>query len=271
MAICNVVQLIEPQQCIGDSLPIINDNFANLNSSACQLETKVNDLSSTISAGITNYINESTFVYAINTSGDSGIVGTQDLTNQWQNVYTSPSKTPLRITVPAAPFARKAAVTARLYVRKIETPFTTFWARLGRFSNATEVAAIPTAPLEVLSVGCNEPGGTGGSSGHPITLEQYYKLEPNTIYHFGLQTYFTATYGTWGWCEINGWHTWFLDGPLYQGQGSTLRNPDPNNYSHIYAAVVPPVSPSVILDVPGTFEAGDTSLKCSSYIKVSII
>lgn len=46
MAICNSVQTILPQQCIGDSLPIINNNFSNLNTDICTLLTLINELSS---------------------------------------------------------------------------------------------------------------------------------------------------------------------------------------------------------------------------------
>lgn len=272
MSICNVVETIQAQQCIGDSLPIINSNFANLNNSACTLETRLNELSSTVIAGVTNYVNDSSFVYAVNSSGTTGVVGTQDLTNQWQNIYTNPSKAPLRVTVPSASFARKAAITARLYVRKVDQPFSTFWGRIGRFTNATEVAADPAAPLEVLAVGAGEPGGEPSTGSIVINLEQYYNLLPNTIYYFGLQSYFIATYGPWGWYEVNGWHTRYDDGPPLQGQSNILRNSNPNSYSQIYAAVVPPVPNAVTrMDLPGPFEDGDTSLKCSSYIKVSII
>ena len=272
MAICNVVQTIQPQQCIGDSLPIINNNFVNLNSSVCELESQTTSLSSTVNAGVTRYVNESTFVYTINSSGSFGTIGTQDLTNQWQNVYTDPQKTPLRVVIPQATFKRKAIITARLYARRIDSAFTTYWARIGRFTNATEVAADPVAPLEVLTVGCKEFGGPSSTTGQSLELQEYYNLEPNTDYYFGLQTYFIATGGPWGWIEVNGWQTWAPGtGPLYQGQGLDLRNPDPNNYNYIYASVVEPIPNSITMDLPGPFEGGDTSLKCSSFIKAVII
>lgn len=277
MAICNVVRLIEPQQCIGDSLPIINDNFVNLNSSVCQLETQTTNLSSAFSAGITEYLNESSFVYSVNSSGTTGVIGTLDITNQWQNIYTSPQKNPLRITVPQASFKRKALITAKLYVRRIDSAFTTYWARIGRFTNATEILPDPTAPLDVLAVGCGEFGGTSSTEANAIHLEKCYNLEPNTVYHFGLQSYFIATSGPFGWYEVNGWQSWAVDnGPPFQGQTLELRNPDPTNYAYIYASRVlgTPWAPNpngIGMDLPGPFETGDTSLRCSSYIKATII
>lgn len=48
MAICNSVQTIAASECIGDSLPKINNNFANLNTDLCSLNTTVTTLSNQV-------------------------------------------------------------------------------------------------------------------------------------------------------------------------------------------------------------------------------
>jgi len=41
MSTCNFITVIDENQCIGDSLPIINNNYGNLNSAVCELSSRV--------------------------------------------------------------------------------------------------------------------------------------------------------------------------------------------------------------------------------------
>jgi hypothetical protein len=273
MSICNVVQTIQPTQCIGDSLPVINNNFNNLNNSVCTLDTRTTEISGKISAGITEYYNESTFIYSANTGG----LITPGLSNQWQNVYTNPLQAPLRVVVPQSPIARKAFITGFLYVRKKGNTFATYWSRLARFATSNVLDTIPLFG-EVLSVSCNEAGASNASFGLPCYFNSGYNLLPNTEYIFGLQTYFLSTpsKASERWMEVNGFHN---SGTSLPFQGNGPRNTNPSTYQPIFATTMtpPPGQFGILLPsnplVPSSTPAylNDPSIKCASYIKVTIL
>jgi hypothetical protein len=59
MSDCNYISLIYEQECIGDSLVKINNNFNNINSAVCDLEANQSTLSASVTAFITTYLGSS--------------------------------------------------------------------------------------------------------------------------------------------------------------------------------------------------------------------
>ena len=59
MSDCNYTSIIYEQECIGDSLVKINNNFNNINNAVCELEVNQSTLSASVTAFITTYLGSS--------------------------------------------------------------------------------------------------------------------------------------------------------------------------------------------------------------------
>lgn len=200
------IEQIERTECIGNSLTKINSNFANLDEVAVDTKSDLETLATTVQQISSlngpfdrpQFKMESTFTYGANLW-----TGTPGLVNQWTDLITSSTKPfiPLKVVVSVPNQTRLALITARVHLRSIHNP-TSSWVRLGVF-NSTEFGV---DPIEVLDIAGIE-GMTQKSFGVPINLQAVYMLEPNLNYVFGVQTFFhrSARTDKYSSVIVNGW------------------------------------------------------------------
>lgn len=89
MSNCNYTSIIYEQECIGDSLVKINNNFNNLDNATCDLNANLSTLSAGITAFITNTISSSSTNWNNTYNTVSLLSSTWDQTTSVNTILTS--------------------------------------------------------------------------------------------------------------------------------------------------------------------------------------
>jgi hypothetical protein len=182
---------IEKTECIGNSLPKFNSNFTSLNEDITTITETINQLNGDVSAlkiseeasrkyvGAPGFYKESSFTYGVN-----HIYGTPSLQNTWHDIWTNPSKEPLRIKIKIQGAPKAVMLFGRVHLRFAYASHSA-WVRLARFSSMQR-DAVPMEVLDIASAG----GGLYTNVETALPLSAPYLLEPDTEYIFGLQSWF---------------------------------------------------------------------------------
>jgi hypothetical protein len=107
MSDCNYTSIIYEQECIGDSLVKINNNFNNINSAVCNLEAN----QSTLSAGVT------AFITATITGSSSNWNNTYNTVSQLSSSWTQTVSTVSTILTSYVPLVGNSTIYGDLNVQ----------------------------------------------------------------------------------------------------------------------------------------------------------
>ena len=192
---------IDRTECIGNSLPRINNNFDSLDTQLVTAETDIATLKQSVTS-ITErldendvFYNESTFTYGCT---PANTVSKSQLGNQWVDLYTDTNKTPLSITVSSST-KKNLLLNARVHVRSVNIGTSTF-VRLVKYADESFTVD------SVLDIGSMEALVTY-SIGSAINLFAVLPIEAGSTQYFGVQTYVVCgpTAKAGGAIIFNGW------------------------------------------------------------------
>jgi hypothetical protein len=242
------VTTINSNQYVGDSLSTINNNYANINTQVNNVLTNTSSVSGNVIRKGTTISKTSNFVYGTTLYKETGngdeYPRNTSILDKWVDVYTNPSKDPLRLpSFTNDNYTRNAYLQGKIYTRNIRMASTSFY-RLARFSDNTT-----STPLEVVDIAACE-GNINYSHSYNTIFKSVYTLLPNTSYIFGLQHWWPSTGAQdEGGVQINGWQT-----PASDSWGKNTGT----TYKYIYAD-------------DATIGYPNTGIEIKSYLKLTII